>query len=200
MDKVEQIKNEINKLIIPESKCSNISLMDNGRQYAYREVMEIIESLQDDTETDFGKKPVTKQSVEDVIAEIKEKSKAFTSLEQSKVLAKILPIESADMCWEVIYASLKDDIIEYADKSTIGYIEHCLPAWSLAALLEQLPYELCDDDGNSVYLQVNKEDDVYQLVYEDTHRDFESIETDRYEHFVDACYEMILKLNKLNLL
>ena len=75
-----------------------------------------------------------------------------------------------------------------------------LPCWSLAALLEQLHYELCDDDGNPSYLKMNKEDDIYQLVYTDPYGEFENIETDRYEHFVDACYEMILKLKELNLL
>ena len=76
----------------------------------------------------------------------------------------------------------------------------CIRAWSLAALLEQFPYELCDDDGNSSYLEINKENDVYQLVYTDRYVDFERIETDRYEHFIDACYEMIIKLHELNLL
>ena len=79
-------------------------------------------------------------------------------------------------------------------------MEGDLCAWSLAALLEQLPYELCDDDGNSSYLQINKEDDVYQLVYTDPYGDFECIETDRYEHFVDTIYKLILKLNELNLI
>ena len=65
--------------------------------------------------------------------------KSYTDIEQSKKLAEILPLESADMCWEVIYVSLKDDIIEYTDKPTIGYIKHCLPAWSLAALIGVLP-------------------------------------------------------------
>lgn len=73
-----------------------------------------------------------------------------------------------------------------------------IPCWSLASLLEQLHYEVCDDDGNLSYLQMNKEDDVYQLVYTDPHGDFESIETDRYEHFVDVCVDMIIKLNELN--
>ena len=119
--------------------------------------------------------------------------KSFTDLEQSKKLAKILPLESADMWYSIV------------DDEPFVCLEHHneyeqIPCWSLASLLEQLPYELCDDDGNSSYLQINKEDDVYQLVYEDPCWEFESIETDRYEHFVDACYELILKLHELNLL
>lgn len=139
--------------------------------------------------------------------------KSYTDIEQSKKLAKILPLESADMHYN--NASIKG--INYVDeyraelmdyntaqkvlsKYLINPIFGIIPCWSLSELLEQLPYDVVDDDGNSVYLQMNKEDDVYQLVYTDPHGDFESIETDRYYHFVDACVELILKLNKLNLL
>ena len=139
--------------------------------------------------------------------------KSYTDIEQSKKLAKILPLESADMHYN--NASIKG--INYVDeyraelmdyntaqkvlsKYLINPIFGIIPCWSLASLLEQLHYEVCDDDGNLSYLQMNKEDDVYQLVYTDPNGDFESIETDRYYHFVDACVELILKLNKLNLL
>lgn len=144
--------------------------------------------------------------------------KAYTDLEQSKKLAEILPLESADMIWygtycgmDGLYHLLSDEYNEFGliaiNKEFCKTLfrlgdEHVdwLPCWSLAALLEQLPYELCDDDGNSVYLQINKEDDVYQLVYTDPYGDFESIETDRYDDFVDAFYEMIIKLKENNLL
>ena len=139
--------------------------------------------------------------------------KSYTDLEQSKKLAKILPLESADMHYN--NASIKG--INYVDeyraelmdyntaqkvlsKYLINPIFGIIPCWSLASLLEQLHYEVCDDDGNLSYLQMNKEDDLYQLVYTDPNGDFESIETDRYYHLVYACVELILKLNKLNLL
>lgn len=144
--------------------------------------------------------------------------KSFTSLEQAKMLEKILQPESADMCYiqDLLAGCKYGEYKPYIGNLFPAYGQDKIRCWSLAALLEQIPYELCDDDGNSLYLEINKEDDMYQLVYadtygnyetivnllvyEDTHRDFENIETDRYEHFVDACYEMILKLNKLNLL
>ena len=129
--------------------------------------------------------------------------KSFTSLEQSKKLAEILPLESADMrIGNYIGESGKVDgtNVHYYPKGESFGAPEIINAWSLAALLEQFPYELCDDDGNSLYLEINKEDDIYQLVYADRYGDFESIETDRHEHFVDACYEMVIKLNKLNLL
>lgn len=120
--------------------------------------------------------------------------KSYTDLPQSKTLIKILPLESADMYYAC--GAIAPDIM-IGSKQDYRCYTIC---WSLAALLEQLPYELCDDDGNSSYLQINKEGDVYQLEYTDPYGDFESIETDRYEHFVDACYEMILKLNELKML
>ena len=125
--------------------------------------------------------------------------KSYTDIDQSKKLAEILPLESADMYYEPStgYCTEPSEVrfgdIKYAHPRSIR-------CWSLAALLEQFPYELCDDYGNSSYLQINKEDDVYQLEYTDPYGDFESIETDRYEHFVDACYEMILKLHELKML
>ena len=139
--------------------------------------------------------------------------KAYTDIEQSKKLAEILPIESADMhynngsCRGIDYTELfSAELMPYQEALHLmklhktNFMFQVIPCWSLAALLEQLPYELCDDDGNSAYLQINKEDDVYQLVYTDPYGDFESIETIRYDDFVDACYEMIIKLKEQNLL
>ena len=129
--------------------------------------------------------------------------KMCTDIPQSKRLAEILPLESADMrIGNYIGKSGKVDgtNVHYYTKGESFGAPEIIEAWSLAALLEQLPYELCDDDGNSSYLQINKEGDVYQLEYTDPYGDFESIETDRYEHFVDACYEMILKLYELKML
>ena len=124
--------------------------------------------------------------------------KSYTDIEQSKKLAKILPLETTDMF--LALNGIVPIMSKYIDEGLVTADETAIPCWSLAALLEQLPYELCDDDGNSVYLQIDKEDDLYQLIYEDPHGYFESIETDRYGHFVDACYELILKLHELNLL
>ena len=122
--------------------------------------------------------------------------KSYTDIEQSKKLSEILPLDSADMSW--VSNGLGKPFARTIPIK--GNPEELCACWSLTALLEQLHYELCDDDGNSVYLQIDKEDDVYQLIYKDPYGDFESIETDRYEHFIDACYELILKLHELNLL
>lgn len=62
--------------------------------------------------------------------------KSYTDLEQSKKLAEILPIESADMYWfrdnvEVPYVYPKDMM-----KDSVSVT---CPCWSLAALLRLIP-------------------------------------------------------------
>jgi hypothetical protein len=126
--------------------------------------------------------------------------KSYTDLEQSKKLAEFLPLKSADMCFVNDGTAIKIDANSYNVRKSMWKGVQLIPCWSLAALLEQIPYEMCDDEGNSMYLEINKDDDVYQLLYTDPYGDFESIETDRYKNFVDACYELILKLHELNLL
>ena len=128
--------------------------------------------------------------------------KSYTDLEQSRKLAEILPLESADAFypWREL---MKDyDSIYVPEKMLMSDIEeNDILAWSLAALLEQLPYEVCDDDGVAWYLKMDKENDIYQLIYIKNNYGFtENIHTDMHEHFIDACYELILKLHELNLL
>ena len=131
--------------------------------------------------------------------------KSYTDIEQSKKLAEILPLESADMHYSKDFdGSWFVDLAKYTSVKIPKYVvnveEHLIPCWSLASLLKQIPYKLRDDDGNLMYLQINKEDNGYQLAYMDPYGDFGNTETDKYEHFVDACYEMIQKLHELNLL
>lgn len=59
--------------------------------------------------------------------------KAFTSLEQSKKLAEILPIESADMR----YAPFGDTHPWFWDDNLLE--KGAIPCWSLAALLDIFP-------------------------------------------------------------
>ena len=126
--------------------------------------------------------------------------KSYTDIKQSKKLAEILPIESADMSYIGENNTLTVDYLSAKKEFDTTKEVDIFPCWSLAALLEQLHYEVCDDDGYSTYLQINKDDDMYQLIYEDPSEILESIETDRYEHFVDACVAMIEKLHKLKLI
>lgn len=104
--------------------------------------------------------------------------KSFTDIEQSKKLAEILPIESADMhywCGDQIrlgsYMAMDNDLD--------------IPAWSLAALLSVIPSgkALIHDKGNRGYKCICNNIDTYF-----------------YDNPIDACMEMILKLKEKNLL
>jgi len=114
---------------------------------------------------------------------VNNKCKAFTSLEQSKKLAEILPLESADMYYG--YGKDKPKFLPISDADI-----KCLsqPCWSLAALLGVLPYpslhktfsgwrcDSYDKEGKTCKIGENADNPI------------------------DACYELILKLNKLKML
>lgn len=117
--------------------------------------------------------------------------KSYTDLQQSRKLAEILPIESADMSWvscdngqQKYYQAENRRIILNYEKN------HWLPCWSLAALLgvirETIGYTIYG--VNNVYMFCNLGDEPWKL------------ETKVYDNEVDACAEMIEKLHKLNLL
>ena len=63
--------------------------------------------------------------------------RSYTSLEQSRKLAEILPPESADMCYEV-----GEDLDGYITKTIYTPLMHTpynddyIPCWSLVALLD----------------------------------------------------------------
>ncbi len=145
--------------------------------------------------------------------------KSYTDLEQSKKLTEILPQDSADMFYK--YVLPKSDKIHHipeignpinslkwynegytfrGKKEPITLNEYCVPCWSLAALLEALDDEITDKEGNDYTLTIVKENLQYQLYYHDAWGQVEDIETDYYDDMVDACYEMLVKLHKLNLL
>ena len=113
--------------------------------------------------------------------------KSFTDLEQSKKLAEILPLESADYhyitqgenSYIYPYSLSSDNIKQY--NGNIKYI----PCWSLAALLDVIPSgkALIHDKGNLGYKCICNNMDTYF-----------------HDNPVDACCELILKLKELNLL
>lgn len=99
--------------------------------------------------------------------------KSYTDIEQSKKLAEILPLESADMKWYFWKSE-----IDAPKLPTFGYSKDAaesyksteavyLPCWSLAALLEQLDAVVTDEYGNDYTLVIIKEGLQYQLYYRD---------------------------------
>jgi len=118
--------------------------------------------------------------------------RAYTTIEQSRKLAEILPLESAD----IIIVSIGDrEGVKTITmpKETLNIlrtpftdIRDTIPCWSLAALLGVLP-----NDTSLLYF-----DDTYQMVYDKK----PYVISNKFDNPVDACYEMILKLHELNLL
>lgn len=120
--------------------------------------------------------------------------KSYTHIEQSKKLAEILPIKSADMYWFVPAdneGAFVEEIKIITNKTTYYLFDGVtdwddtpyIPAWSLAALLDIFPMVVGIDMG------------MYCCWQND-----ENLHSRHYDNPVDACYEMILKLHELNLL
>lgn len=131
--------------------------------------------------------------------------KSYTDLEQSKKLAEILPIDSADMAWcnnsirgvnytDPFSANLHTvkEMREAFDMALRGWDKYweLIPCWSLAALLsvirEAIGYTIYG--VNNVYMSCDLGDKPWKL------------ETEVYDNEVDACVDMIIKLHELNLL
>lgn len=122
--------------------------------------------------------------------------KLYTDLEQSKKLAEILPIESADACWTNhlfnfflsywrVESTPPQEYKALLDRFVVkGYLIE--PCWSLATLLNVL---------KDYTLQTNTDGTVFVVC--DSKKPMIS---DTYDNSVDACYELILKLKDRNLL
>ena len=119
--------------------------------------------------------------------------KSYTDLEQSRKLAEILPIESADMFFSGCAYPKELHLPTFSKTS----IKDNIPCWSLAALINILP-QFIEFKGDKYYLRFMKE-------YVEYANDEVSI-TGRYLHttgndnLVDACYEMIIHLHELKML
>lgn len=119
---------------------------------------------------------------------VNNKCRAFTSLEQSKRLAEILRIESADMCFNISQRSNMPPLMtpyskfnEFFNMEKIP--DFLIPCWSLAALLNVLPSSTLD----------SSDDHHYRLHCMERF-------TEWYDNQIDACYEMILRLHEQNIL
>jgi hypothetical protein len=124
--------------------------------------------------------------------------KAYTNLEQSKKLAEILPLESADMSW-VSCDDGKQKYYQAENRRIILNYEknHWLPCWSLVALLNIL--NSIDGWYPGIDAQVG-EDKLWQICmfsYE-TGSDISTAAINK--ELVDTCYEVIIKLKEKNLL
>lgn len=136
--------------------------------------------------------------------------KSYTDIEQSKKLAEILPLESADMTYRPIMDidSMSNSVfLDIPDCYPFNIFKNYnikpLPCWSLTALLSVLPYYLIVNNQRYAFNMgkgLNKDGETYTIRYNIYNTDICLYSTKYYNNPIDACVEMILKLNKLNLL
>ena len=126
--------------------------------------------------------------------------KAYTDLEQSKKLAEILPLESADMFWyrDAVTTEVNPRIMNYTQVPKLQSMYYS-PCWSLAALLNYLRevdyFPEINADEFEVTMQINYYNENEARPLAPVH----NIKI-KAESFIDTCYEMIITLNELKLL
>lgn len=128
--------------------------------------------------------------------------KSYTNIPQSKKLAEILPIESADMVY-IWHATSDNPAFRFDDDMPPMVLKDIpiedittdtLPCWSLAALLDIMPDRIDD----SHFLTLDKEGKEYCCCYEDINGN--SFKHEFADNAIGACVEMIEKLHTENLI
>lgn len=135
--------------------------------------------------------------------------KSYTDIEQSKLLAEILPLESADMIWYGIYCGMDGQYHLLRDEyNKFGAInkEFCktlfrlgdeyvdwLPCWSLTALLDVIPKRIKHCNVLTIDISENEFAIRYDEIAYRVNNDLPDITKD---NPVDTCYEMIFKLHE----
>ena len=114
--------------------------------------------------------------------------KSYTDLQQSKKLAEILPLESADMVYVHTTDLEGDEHYDIDFRRNQPLFEDDVCAWSLAALLGVLPKI------------VNNETLFIETSAALWHVGYRNIYIARADNPIDACYKIIIRLNELKML
>lgn len=117
--------------------------------------------------------------------------KSHSDLQQSKKLAEILPLESADMYYDRYGEPYFINVSVTHERIKNDKYQHLIPCWSLAALLCVLPYPQLSKDK----LGSGKVGWMVSVYPNDCRYD-----SNWHDNPVDACVSMVEKLHKLNLL
>lgn len=130
--------------------------------------------------------------------------KSFTSLEQSKKLAEILPLESADMYYFLdptpagnIYHLVVQQIAFGVRTREPEYYKGDIPCWSLAALLSVIPKHFKYYNVLRINISENDTSIWYDEIGYNVNNDLPNITKD---NPIDACVAIIEELHELNLL
>jgi hypothetical protein len=143
--------------------------------------------------------------------------KSYTDLQQSKKLAKILPIESADMYYmEASYNIYTVGVLQRMERDMLlkqAEYYGMLPCWSLAVLMNMLPSKFTEKgkySETSYKIDIRKyalteDTDIYQIAYgnykfhEDGNNSWKDIiSTSEKENLIDVAFEMICWLKENN--
>ena len=122
--------------------------------------------------------------------------KSYTNIEQSKKLAEILPMNSADGYW---FKGFPCQPYMVYTKGTPNPGEHIL-CWSLSALLDVLESEIDGEEGETYQLNIEKDGTQWHVWYRERYDEASPIVVESTEELVYACYELIIKLKERNLL
>lgn len=121
--------------------------------------------------------------------------KSYTDLEQSKKLAEILPIESADMYYSK-YDTIHANTLYGSCDIRYFNINEYIPCWSLAALFGVLPHRI--DDRYGLALGKLPTNEGWYVCYVDNDQFLKHYVAN--SNFIDACYEIILRLHEAKLI
>lgn len=126
------------------------------------------------------------------------KSKSVTDINQSKELSEFLSLESADFGWD-IFSDDSTRLLPIDDWDGHNGIEF-VPAWSLSALLDEIPDEIDGENGETYVLKMLKEGTHYDLWYEEQYDEADPIEVSSQEEMIDVCVELLIELHKEKLI
>lgn len=133
--------------------------------------------------------------------------RSYTNIEQSKEVAKFLPLESADMHYNnvsvhgmnyvdphhVEIMSYNEAVKTLSDYTKVNPMFEVLPCWSLGALLKNLPEEI-EHEGIKYQLWLSMQDLSYYSVEYDVYLCCTEGEP------INACIEMYKELKKRDLI
>ena len=123
--------------------------------------------------------------------------KSYTDLEQSKKLAEILPLESADMGY--LWNGISFSEVPASNQTIFKRIEN-IPCWSLTSLLDVIK-EQGNVDLRFLQSTFDNRGNHLTKVWCCSFEDIGTVSLDLYANNpVDACYEMVLKLHELKML
>ena len=127
--------------------------------------------------------------------------KSYTDIDQSKKLVEFLPLESADMFWKNgisdKYIQCFTPFVSDEYRTNIDY-DYDVPCWSLTALRNLLPPAIKPNKNTYLFESHNTFDKSWVYRY---YNEYDaSYLYCKNTSEIDACYELILKLDELKML